>query len=60
MRKKYPIRSTALILLENIYLNSNHNLQATINVNSLVNEEADIQMIQKAAAYLKEKRLYCV
>lgn len=55
MNKKYPIRTTALILLENIYINSNYNLQATINANSLVNKEIDIQTIQKAATYLKEK-----
>lgn len=55
MNKKYQIRTTALMLLENIYLNSNYNLQATINANSLVNNEINIQMIQKAATYLKEK-----
>lgn len=55
MKNKYPIRTTALMLLENIYLNSNYNLQATINANSLTNEKISIQMIQKAATYLKEK-----
>lgn len=55
MNKKYQIRTTALMLLENIYLNSNYNLQATINANSLVNNEINIQVIQKAATYLKEK-----
>ena len=55
MNKKYPIRTTALMLLENIYLNSNYNLQTTINANSLANEKMNIQMIQKAATYLKEK-----
>ncbi len=43
------------MLLENIYLNSNYNLQATINAKSLVNKEIDMQIIQKAATYLKEK-----
>lgn len=55
MNKKYPIRTTALMLLENIYLNSNYNLQATINANSIANEKMNIQMIQKAETYLKEK-----
>ena len=55
MNKKYPIKTTALMLLENIYLNSNYNLQATINAKSLVNKEIDMQIIQKAATYLKEK-----
>ena len=55
MNRKYPIRTTSLMLLENIYLNSNYNLQATINAKSLVNKEIDMQIIQKAATYLKEK-----
>ena len=55
MNRKYPIRTTSLMLLENIYLNSNYNLQATINAKTLVNKEIDMQMIQKSATYLKEK-----
>lgn len=55
MNRKYPIRTTSLMLLENIYLNSNYNLLATINAKTLVNKEIDMQMIQKSATYLKEK-----
>lgn len=55
MNKKFLIKTTALLLLEEIYLKANCNFQANIDATKYVNENRDMDMIQKAAYYLKEK-----
>lgn len=44
------------MLLEKIYLNSNHNLTAIIDVTSLITKDITLDMIQKAWKYLTEKQ----
>lgn len=55
MNEKFYIRTIALFLLEKIYLKSGYDFESTINVNELLDDDIDIDMIQKVAFYLKEK-----
>lgn len=55
MNKKFPIRTVALFLLEKIYINSDHDFKAIIDVSEITNADINIDMVQKAAKYLKEK-----
>lgn len=52
MNKKYPIRTTAFILLEKIYLNSNHDLTAILDISTIVTKDVTKDMVQKAWKYL--------
>lgn len=56
MNEKYPIRTIAFMLLEKIYLNSNHNLTATIDVSTLITKDITKDLIQKAWKYLMGKQ----
>ncbi len=55
MNNQFFIKTVALVILENIYLKSDNNFIATINVNDFIGERIDMAMMQKAAKYLKEK-----
>ena len=55
MNNKFLIKTVALMVLKEIYLKSDYNFRASLNVNTFVNEKVNIEMIQKAATYLKEK-----
>ena len=57
MNTKFLIKPTALKLLEQLYINCNHELQATIDVSKLLNDDVDIKTIQKACRYLIQKKM---
>lgn len=55
MDTKLLIRSTAIKLLEKIYLESDCYLKATIDAFEFINDEVDKTLIQKAGLYLSNK-----
>lgn len=56
MNNKLQIREIASKLLIKIYLKSDYNLKASVNLGDVVNEY-DIQAVQKAGKYLIDKQL---
>lgn len=56
MNKKYPIRTTAFMLLEKIYLNPNHDLTAILDISTIVTKDVTKDMLQKAWKYLMGKQ----
>ena len=60
MNNKFLIKTIALMILKEIYLKSDCNFRANLNINIFVNEKINIEILQKAATYLKEKKIYSV
>lgn len=56
MNNKLQLRNIASKLLAKIYLESDHNLKASVNLKDIV-DEYDMQAVQKAGQYLIKKQL---
>lgn len=57
MNEKLLIRTTALLLLNEIYLKCDGDLVTCINPINIINDDIDETMIKKAESYLHEKGL---
>lgn len=57
MERKFLIKPTALKLLEQLYFNCDHDLKATIDVSKIIDDDIDLQTIQKACQYLIRKKM---
>lgn len=56
MNNKLQLRNIASKLLVKIYLESDYNLKASVNLKDIV-DEYDMQAVQKAGQYLIKKQL---
>ena len=56
MEQKFLIKTTALKLMEELYLKSNSSLRAIINAYSIFDDNYDKNLIIKASKYLIDKK----